>query len=118
MAQKVSILLVDDLDGSEAEETVTFALDGTNYEIDLNAANAASLRESLASFVGVARKVSGGKARAASKAAQGNGSGLSKEDRDAVREWSRSKAAQKQGIEPLGERGRIPEAVVAAWQGR
>ena len=47
MAQKVNIVLVDDLDGTEATETVTFGLDGTTYEIDLNDANAAALREAL-----------------------------------------------------------------------
>ena len=51
MAQKVNIVLVDDIDGSEATETVTFGLDGTSYEIDLNDANAARLREAMAEFV-------------------------------------------------------------------
>ena len=49
MAQKVNIVLVDDLDGTEATETVSFGLDGTTYEIDLNDANAASLREAITS---------------------------------------------------------------------
>ena len=44
MAQKVQVLLVDDLDGGEADETVTFALDGKTYEIDLTTANADKLR--------------------------------------------------------------------------
>ena len=57
MAQKVHIVLVDDLDGSEATESVSFGLDGTSYEIDLNDANAARLRDALAEFVGHARKV-------------------------------------------------------------
>ena len=57
MAQKVSIVLVDDLDGSEAAETISFGLDGTNYEIDLNDANASALREALSGYVGHARKV-------------------------------------------------------------
>ena len=48
MAQKVNIVLVDDIDGSEATETVTFGLDGTSYEIDLNDKNAAKLRDALA----------------------------------------------------------------------
>ena len=45
MAQKVNIVLVDDLDGTEATETVTFGLDGVSYEIDLSAANATRLRD-------------------------------------------------------------------------
>ena len=59
MAQKVNIVLVDDLDGTEATETVTFGLDGTSYEIDLNDANASALREALSGYVGHARKVTG-----------------------------------------------------------
>ena len=57
MAQKVNIVLVDDIDGSEATETVSFGLDGTTYEIDLNDANAAALRDALATYVGHGRKV-------------------------------------------------------------
>jgi hypothetical protein len=59
MAQKVNIVLVDDLDGSEAEETVSFALDGKEYEIDLSAKNAAKLRNAFAPYVGHARKAAG-----------------------------------------------------------
>lgn len=44
VAQKVQVLLVDDLDGGEADETVTFALDGKTYEIDLTTSNADKLR--------------------------------------------------------------------------
>ena len=57
MAQRVHIVLVDDLDGGEAEETVRFALDGTSYEIDLSGKNATSLRDALTMYVGAARKV-------------------------------------------------------------
>ncbi len=61
MAQKVSIVLVDDIDGSEAEETVSFALDGRDYEIDLSAKNAAKLRDALAPYLGHARRGGGRK---------------------------------------------------------
>lgn len=57
MAQRVQITLEDDLDGSEASETVTFGLDGTTYEIDLNDKNAATLRDALATYVTAGRKV-------------------------------------------------------------
>ena len=56
MAQKVQVLLVDDLDGGEATETVSFALDGTSYEIDLSGKNAEELRDAFAKYVGAARK--------------------------------------------------------------
>ena len=55
MAQKVSIILVDDIDGGEADETVAFALDGSGYEIDLSSATAAKLREALAPYIGRTR---------------------------------------------------------------
>lgn len=115
MAQRVEIVLTDDLDGSEAQETVAFGLDGTAYEIDLTTDNAAALRLGVARFIDAARKTgrSGGKA-----ASKGQGSGLSKEDRDAVREWSKTKDAKKAGLEPLGDRGRIPESHLTAWQAR
>lgn len=61
MAQKVSITLVDDIDGTEAEETVTFGLDGHQYEIDLNGKNAVKLRRALDSYVNSGRRVSRGK---------------------------------------------------------
>ncbi|CAM5611462.1 hypothetical protein SBADM41S_11915 [Streptomyces badius] len=53
MAQKVQVLLVDDLDGVEADETVTFALDGKTYEIDLATANADKLRGLLEPYARV-----------------------------------------------------------------
>src|SRR6478609_7421302 len=56
MAQKVQTLFVDDLDGSEAEGTVRFGLDGTEYEIDLNAKHAQALRDALARYVAAARR--------------------------------------------------------------
>ena len=57
MAQKVHIVLEDDLDGSDASQTVSFGLDGATYEIDLNDKNAAALRDALAKYVGHGRKV-------------------------------------------------------------
>jgi hypothetical protein len=56
VAQKIQILLIDDLDGSEADGTIRFALDGTEYEIDLNAEHAGTLREALARYVSAAQR--------------------------------------------------------------
>ena len=56
MAQKIQTVFVDDLDGSEAEGTVRFGLDGSEYEIDLNAGHAQALREALAPYVSAARR--------------------------------------------------------------
>ena len=105
MAQKVNIILVDDLDGSEADETLTFGLDGTTYEIDLNDRNAAALREALSGYVGHARKVTGG-ARRGRKAGSSSSSGTNTKD---VREW-----AKGQGME-VSERGRISGDIQQAY---
>src|SRR5205814_10711083 len=91
MAQKIQTLFIDDLDGSEAEGTVRFGLDGTEYEIDLNAEHAQALREALARYVQAARRAGGGPRRPArgSRRASGN-----RVDSTKVREW-----AKAQGID-------------------
>jgi hypothetical protein len=57
VAQRVEVVLVDDLDGGPADETVQFALDGVSYEIDLTEQNAQALRDAIATWVGHARRV-------------------------------------------------------------
>lgn len=104
MAQKVQTLYVDDIDGSEAEGTVRFALDGTDYEIDLSAAHSQALRNSLQAFIAHARKVGG-----ARRAARGRRSATAM-DTTAVRAWARG-----QGI-AIKERGRVPADVVARYR--
>lgn len=108
MAQKVNIVLVDDLDGTEATETVSFGIDGTSYEIDLNDANAAALREALSGYVGHARKVAGGRRGRRSSGGSANGSSSSSSTKD-VRDWARG-----QGME-VSERGRISADVQQAY---
>ena len=71
MAQKIQTLFIDDLDGSEAEGTVRFGLDGTEYEIDLNTEHAQALRDALARYVGAARRPGGSARRPAAEWAQG-----------------------------------------------
>ncbi len=56
MAQKKQTLLIDELDGSAADSTVRFGLDGTEYEIDLNTEHARALRDALARYVNAARR--------------------------------------------------------------
>ena len=102
--------LIDDLDGSEATETVTFGLDGTTYEIDLNKKNAAALRKVLEPYRKAARTGhSTGGRRKAAPAATGR---KSQRDYDIVqlREWAGSN-----GVE-LPARGRIPQAVVDQYK--
>ena len=106
MAQRVQVLLVDDIDNTDADETVTFALDGVSYEIDLNNANAAKLRDAIAPWVGHARRAGGRKSTGRSGSSNGGGR---RKDVSAVREWAR-----KNGHE-VSERGRIPAAVQEAY---
>jgi hypothetical protein len=107
VAQKIQTVFIDDLDGSTAEGTVRFGLDGTEYEIDLNAGHAKELRDALARYVDAARRVSA----SASKPARGSRhrptAGL---DTTGVREWARA-----QGIE-VKDRGRVPADLVARFK--
>jgi len=106
MAQKVQVLLVDDVDGAKADETVTFSLDGVSYEIDLTAEHARELRDGLAHWVGNARKVSGRSAgRPARRGPRGGGSG----DATLIREWARANG------HAVSQRGRISASVKAAY---
>ena len=89
MAQKVQVLLVDDVDGGTADETVTFALDGVSYEIDLTSDNAAKLRDAVAPWVGHARKVSGRGSSATRSSAPARSSRRSGGDAQAIREWAK-----------------------------
>jgi len=110
VAQQTTITLIDDIDGSEADEQVEFAVDGRAYEIDLSAANAERLRESLAPFVAAARRA-GGRRSSAPAASSSNGSSASERAANrAVREW-----AIAQGMK-ISERGRIPSSVLQAYQ--
>src|SRR3954451_10769401 len=78
MAQKVQVILVDDVDGGEAAETVSFALDGVSYEIDVSEENASALREALAPWVGHARRVGGRSGGSRSRSTSSGGSGRSR----------------------------------------
>ena len=109
MAQKVQTLFIDDIDGGEAEGTVRFALDGTEYEIDLNAQHTEELRSAIGKYVTHARKVGtvrrGG--RGAGRGGRGTGSTLNTTE---IRNWAR-----EQGYD-IKDRGRVPADVVAKYQ--
>ncbi|MEU7278748.1 Lsr2 family protein [Streptomyces sp. NPDC045431] len=106
MAQKVQVLLIDDLDGTEADETVTFALDGKSYEIDLTTANANKLRSIVEPYVEAGRKVSGRRG----KSAAGKRTEVSA-DSATIRAWARSN-----GWPELKNRGRVPADVRDAFE--
>ena len=111
MAQKHIVQLIDDLDDGAAEETVSFALDGNNYEIDLSASNAAKLRDSMAEYVAHARRAGGRGVRGPSTAAprRGRAARGDREQTHAIREWARANGHK------IGEKGRIPAHIVEAY---
>ena len=105
MAQKIHIVLEDDINGGEATETVTFGLDGTSYEIDLNDKNAAKLRDALAPYVGHGRKVGAAPRRGRKAAASADGPSAKE-----IREWARSNGFD------VPDRGRVSAEVRAAFE--
>jgi Lsr2 len=107
VAQKIQTLFIDDIDGSEAEGTVRFALDGAEYEIDLNAKHAEALRKALARYVEAARRSSSAARRPARTGRRTAASGLNTTE---VREW-----AKAQGIE-VKDRGRVPAELVVRFR--
>jgi nucleoid-associated protein Lsr2 len=102
MASRTIVLLEDDVDGSKADETIEFGIDGTTYAIDLSDSNANRLRGALDGYISKARKVSGKRSpsRMASTAV----------DLKAVRAWAASN-----GIE-LSSRGRVPASVLQQYR--
>lgn len=118
MSQKTIVQLIDDLDGEQAAETITFGLDGAQYEIDLSEENAAALRDVLATYIAHARRAG----RASTRAASANGSAgtparrprsTTRTDREQtaqIREWARSNGYK------VGEKGRIPADILSAWE--
>lgn len=100
MAQRVITTLIDDLDGTEATETIRFGLESGSFEIDLNEANASELRSLLESYRAKARRVGG----------RANRTTVADVDTKAVRRW-----AQENGV-PVNPRGRIKEDVVRQFQ--
>ncbi|MCW2621425.1 MAG: hypothetical protein JWL64_1027, partial [Frankiales bacterium] len=115
MSQKVSVVLVDDIDESEASETIAFALDGSSYEIDLNDGHAAELRDALAPWIGAARRSSGSSSRRGTTTARrgsstGGGSSADRERTQQIREWARANG------HTVSDRGRLSTTVIAAYE--
>ena len=115
MAQTTQTFLVDDLDGSEATQTLTFAFQGTTYEIDLNDEHAASLEESFAEWIGAARRTTGRGASSGSSSSSSSSSssrassGPKRTDLDAVRAWARENG------HTVSDRGRVSNKVLEAY---
>jgi hypothetical protein len=115
MATKTTTLLIDDLDGGTAEETISFALDGVEYEIDLHGHHAQELREAMDKWMNAARRVGGrrGPTRRPAVVTSGNGSGSGssngRPDLNAVRTWARGNGYS------VSDRGRIARSVMDEW---
>lgn len=103
MARTMKVVLTDDIDGTPADETVEFSVDGIDYEIELNSDNAAKFRETLEPYISKARRVSG--SRASKKKAT-----TSRFDPVKVRDWARDN-----GFE-VSERGRLSSEVIEAYE--
>jgi hypothetical protein len=104
MARRTVVMLTDDIDGSEATETVRFGLDGRDYEVDLSKKNAKSLLDGLKRYVDVGRKAGGRRTTRS-----GSGGGSDRAQLSAMRAWAR-----QQGME-VSERGRISARIQEAY---
>ncbi|MGC5628244.1 histone-like nucleoid-structuring protein Lsr2 [Georgenia sp. Z1344] len=116
MVRQTITKLIDDIDGTPADSTVTFALDGERFEIDLSDANAAKLRESFAPWVAGARPVRGGGARRSGGAARSGAPRRSRSqsasEAQAIREWARENDIE------VSDRGRIKAEIVEQYNNR
>ncbi|OBJ70608.1 histone-like nucleoid-structuring protein Lsr2 [Mycobacterium sp. 1274756.6] len=107
MAKKVTVTLVDDLDGAaKADETVEFGLDGVTYEIDLSTKNAEKLRGDFKRWVESGRRVGG---RKRGRSSTGRRGAIDREQSAAIREWARRNGHN------VSTRGRIPADVIEAF---
>jgi hypothetical protein len=113
MAQKVEVRLLDDLDGGQADETVKFAIDGTEYEIDLSSQHALALRKVMDQYLEAGRRIgrmsSGGGRRGAAHSG-GRSLAETRERNQAIRDWAKSK-----GLE-VSDRGRISQDLVNQYE--
>lgn len=105
MAQRVQIILEDDIDGGPADETVTFGLDGVTYEIDLNDKNAAALRDAIATYTANARRAGGRKSTGRKTTSRSQGGSTTE-----VREWARANGYE------VSDRGRISADIMTAYE--
>jgi hypothetical protein len=109
MAKITQVQLIDDLDGSQASDTVSFSLDGRGYALDLSEKNAAKLRDALAPFVASARR-HGARRRSSGSPKMTQRPATDRERTTAIREWAREHGHK------VADRGRIPVTVIQAYE--
>lgn len=110
MAQNVTVVLIDDIDQSEAAETVRFGVDGTAYEIDLSAEHASELRSTISRYIKVARRVQSAPARARQQRPSRPRTQMDREQSRRIRSW-----AMERGL-LASPRGRIPQHVAEEYE--
>jgi hypothetical protein len=114
VAQRVQIILEDDYDGGDADETVSFALDGAEYEIDLSSANSAKLRDELAVWIGHARKTGGRRRRTG--ASSSTSGGAASKPADGASSTSEIRAWALANGHEVSSRGRVSSEVREAYE--
>ena len=117
MATQTTTTLIDDIDGSEADDTYSFGLDGATYEIDLSEKNAQRLSEALSSFVAAGRRVDSSRRGARARARQAKSTtrpatrvAPDREQTTAIRNWARS-----QGL-TVSDRGRLSQSIIDQFE--
>ena len=105
MATKTITRIEDDIDGSDASETVRFGLNGADYEIDLSDTNAAALRDAIGQWASHARRI-GGRRQTSSPKTESSGA----VDNKAVRAWAHANKIE------LNSRGRIPAEIIEQYR--
>ncbi len=110
MSRKVEVQLLDDIDGSPADETVTYGLDGTMYEVDLSAKHADKLRSALAKYIEKSRRIGKGRVTTTRGRAAATSARSDREQNQAIRDWAKGK-----GLD-VSDRGRIPASIVERYE--
>jgi hypothetical protein len=108
--EEVTVSLIDDFDGTEAAETVKFALDGKSYEIDLSKANANELRRTLLPYIDRSRNARRSSGRRSASSGRGPARRSEGYDRTEVRAWAKANRIK------VAPRGRIANDVVDKWR--
>jgi hypothetical protein len=109
VAQKVQVIFTDDLDGTEAADTVSFAIDGVSYDIDLSEANAEALRGVFGPYILAGRRV-GGRYKVAARRGTKRAAAPAQADLGDVRAWARENGFQ------VSDRGRVSGEIKAAYE--
>jgi nucleoid-associated protein Lsr2 len=110
MATQTTTRLIDDLDGSEAQHTVTFALEGRAYEVDLSKKNVAAFEKAMKPYLAVARSARSASSPASRRGRSTGTAARSRRNLQAIREWARANGHE------VSDRGRVSASVIEAYE--